>query len=405
MRFSRSRRKDQPAFIALLTEQLAPINDQLKSIDTTVKQNSEALKELKVQSQKITALDNKVKSQAREIQSLRENIRDINEKLLAQEVYSRRDNLQFHGIDERRNENCKRIITEILDKIGFTVDSRTLVRAHRLGPYRADRVRPILIKFHHPIDREAVWNLRHDIADQSHCRIAEDFPPAIAARRRKLFPICDAAYKYQDPNDKEFKHKARVIVDKLILDGEAYTVDTLDQLPDHLQPAKVYTPSNETAVCFFTSASPLSNHYLCDFKVDGQQYNCMEQYIMQQKALAFDDTDIATKVMQQHDPVEQKKLGRKVANFEMTKWEACLHDMLMRGIRSKFFQVEICKMALKDTGNKTIGEATLDKLWGIGMTLRSPHLFDIEKWPVSGNIMGRCLQEVRKEIKYISNTL
>ena len=83
------------------------------------------------------------------------------------------------------------------------------------------------------------------------------------------------------------------------------------------KPERVATPSNDETVLFFTKASPLSNHYKCNFVVNGKKYNCVEQYLMASKALHFKDTDIAAQIMRTENPGHQKGLGRKVVDFDL----------------------------------------------------------------------------------------
>ena len=52
-------------------------------------------------------------------------------------------------------------------------------------------------------------------------------PAEIAERRRRLFPIMSAPYMYQDPTNRDFRYTGRVVMDKLILNGKMYNVDTL----------------------------------------------------------------------------------------------------------------------------------------------------------------------------------
>ena len=106
-----------------------------------------------------------------------------------------------------------------------------------------------------------------------------------------------------------------MVMDKLILNGKMYSIDTLSSLPDHLRLEKVATASNDKTVIFVITERLLSNHYLCEFTVEHTIYNCMTQYIMKRKALHFDDKDIECKVMLAINPNVQKGLGKKVAGF------------------------------------------------------------------------------------------
>ena len=117
---------------------------------------------------------------------------------------------------------------------------------------------------------------------------------------------------------------------------------------------------------------------------------------MHQKALRFSDTDTAVKVMKSNNPVEQKALGRQVASFDQDEWRKEAKPTLIQGLCAKFGQNELCKHFLKNTGEKSIGEACEDSFWGIGMSLSDNELWNEGKW--KGNLMGKSLMEIRGEI-------
>ena len=59
----------------------------------------------------------------------------------------------------------------------------------------------------------------------------------------------------------------------------------------------------------------LSNWYLSDFNVGNVQYSSMEQYMMYQKALLFDDMEIAGQILNTTNVGKIKALGRSVKNY------------------------------------------------------------------------------------------
>ena len=65
----------------------------------------------------------------------------------------------------------------------------------------------------------------------------------------------------------------------------------------------------------------------------------MDQYIMKSKALHFEDTDTACKVMQTINPGVQKGLGKTVASFVKEEWNKEVSTMLIKGLRAKFSQI------------------------------------------------------------------
>lgn len=397
---------------SLFHENLAPINDRLASIEKSVLESKNDMLQIKAEIQKISSLEaasikhteviGSIQQEnahyKAELSNLKKENSQLKNQLLNMESQSRRANLQFHGIVEDKWENCERTVLKIVNKVGLDISAQQIERCHRLGHYNSDRVRPVIVRFLSYKDRQSIFEARKRIKDSCDVRVSEDFPPEIAARRKKLYPILDAAYRYRSPDnpDGESPYKARIIVDKLMLNGKTYSVSDLDSLPEPLKPANVATPSKGNLVAFFTAASPLSNHHPSPFTVNTAKYSSMEQYIMNQKCLQFGDTDNGVKIMQTDDPVKQKAIGKKVANFDQMQWENALPQIVLLGLRSKFAQNPECARFLKATGDKVIGEACDDRFWGIGMGLRHEKLWDERLW--AGNLMGKSLMEIRGEL-------
>lgn len=377
---------------AMFEEYLGPVNERLCSIEEIAEQSS---KKLDVWANKVDQLERKADIKDAQVDSLKQENKLLREKVAHLESQSRRENLQFKGVAEAKNENCELKVTEIARSVGIVLDDRSIVRVHRLGKFHSDRQRPIIVKFHHFKDRELVFSKKQEIKNKCNVRVVEDFPQEIEARRRMLYPILDAAYNYRNPDEPEFRYRAKIVVDKLIVNGSMYTIDTLSRLPDPLKPETIFTPVNGKTVAFFTSASPLSNHHLSPFVCNGVEYNCMEQYIMNKKALHFSDTATATKVMSTSNPVEQKGFGKQITDFNKEKWQRAVPDIAMQGLRAKFGQNQHCRDFLLATHDKVIIEASDDSFWGVGMSLKHKDLWNITKW--GNNLLGKCLMEIRGE--------
>ena len=112
----------------------------------------------------------------------------------------------------------------------------------------------------------------------------------------------------------------------------------------------------------------LSQWYNCMFEIDGIKYYTAEQYMMSQKALAFNDKETYSKIMEEKEPREYKKLGRQVKNFDSTIWDKKKFEAVIKGNIAKFSQNEKLKEFLLNTQEKILVEASpYDKIWGIGM--------------------------------------
>ena len=83
--------------------------------------------------------------------------------------------------------------------------------------------------------------------------MSEDFPAEIESRRVQLYPLLKAA--------REKNHKCKLLVDKLIIDGRKYTLQTLDSLPDGIHPKTLHGKQTEKALLFYGGYSIFSNFY------------------------------------------------------------------------------------------------------------------------------------------------
>ena len=82
----------------------------------------------------------------------------------------------------------------------------------------------------------------------------------------------------------------------------------------------------------------LSNWYLSDFNVGNVQYSSMEQYMMYQKALLFDDMEIAGQILNTTNVGKIKALGRSVKNYEDIVWNGMRQLIVYQGLLEKFQQ-------------------------------------------------------------------
>ncbi|XP_046361669.1 N-glycosidase Npun_R5314-like [Haliotis rufescens] len=149
---------------------------------------------------------------------------------------------------------------------------------------------------------------------------------------------------------------------------------------------------------FWKIHSPYSQWYPVNFKVDGQEYNCAEQYMMYQKAVLFDDKEIATEVLKSEDPKEQKSLGRKVKNWDDEKWNKNCHRIVEEANEAKFGQNGHLKKQLFATHPKTLVEASpVDTIWGIGYAEDHINAWDERSWRGT-NYLGHALTRVREKL-------
>ena len=133
-------------------------------------------------------------------------------------------------------------------------------------------------------------------------------------------------------------------------------------------------------------------------KSKDQKFENVEQGMMYGKAMLFNDSIMATKIMKTSDPKTVRALGRKVQNYDDAIWNKFRYDYTKELIRQKFVQNEDLKEILIKTGKMTIVEgAWYDKIWGVGLKDTDPLIQDENNWKGT-NLLGKALMEVRASL-------
>lgn len=157
--------------------------------------------------------------------------------------------------------------------------------------------------------------------------------------------------------------------------------------------------TGEKFTFFFGKNTVFSQWHSASFKVEGVEYGCAEQYMMHQKAVLFKDKDMAAKILDSHDPKEQKAMGRRVSNFDEKVWKQNCKEIVKRGNEAKFSQNPELKRALLSTMGTSLVEASpRDRVWGIGMGAKNPKATQRTLWRGS-NWLGEILTQVREDME------
>lgn len=136
-------------------------------------------------------------------------------------------------------------------------------------------------------------------------------------------------------------------------------------------------------------------------------YNCAEQYMMAQKAIAFISVnhmneDILKKIMESSDPDTIKKLGKQVHNYDPKIWDKIKDNVVIRGNMLKFGQnPKLLEILLNTCDQELVEAAWYDRVWGIGYRAEEAMTVPREKW--GENRLGKALQEVRSRLRKLSN--
>ncbi|NGY66416.1 NADAR family protein [Lentzea sp. NEAU-D13] len=142
----------------------------------------------------------------------------------------------------------------------------------------------------------------------------------------------------------------------------------------------------------------LSQWWPCSFVVEGQQFASAEHYMMWRKALLFNDTAVAERVLAARTPAEAKALGRAVSGFVDATWVSARLEIVVEGSLAKFGQDRALRSYLLGTGSRVLVEASpQDRVWGIGLVASDPRAADPSTW-LGLNLLGEALMEVRSRL-------
>lgn len=157
----------------------------------------------------------------------------------------------------------------------------------------------------------------------------------------------------------------------------------------------------ETMILFW-DGWPSQWHPSKFFDQNGVLYESAEQYMMAEKARAFNDQIALSNIMGSKSPRDQKAFGRRVGTFEgadpfdPAKWDAASDEVVFRGTLFKFSQNPDLRAHMAASGEKMIVEASpVDKIWGIGLAEEDPRALDPSKW-LGQNRLGKAVERVRK---------
>ena len=142
----------------------------------------------------------------------------------------------------------------------------------------------------------------------------------------------------------------------------------------------------------------LSNWYLSEFTIKNITFCSIEQYMMYQKAMLFQDIITEEQILQTSNQGHIKMLGRSVKNYDDIIWNGMRQLIVYEGLVAKFQQNEDLHQKLLHTNDAILAEcAVQDRIWGIGLSMTDENRFNISKWR-GQNLLGFALMQVRNSL-------
>ena len=383
------------ADIFALKNTLTNIEAWMANKDALDNDNGTRLNETEKQ---VTALHEEVAHLKQQMQTLIRDQSDQHEHTLRLETHSRRDNLVLDGIAEHDGETDRECYEKLCHVLVHTLKIASaremrITRCHRLGKPQIGRARsrPIIFKLHWYGDRSTIWNARRELKG-SQMWLSENFPSEIESRRRMLYPIVRVA--------REKNIRAHLSVDRAVIAGKIYTLRNLEKLPAELDPRSIATPTHNGITAFFGGMSPLSNFYPTTIRDgDGTVFTSSEQMYQHRKALFFDDDRAAVTIRLAKTPLAAYKAGFNIGGQAQRDWMADkAKQQMFECCLAKFGQNAELKSFLLDTGPNHLVEASKrDRIWGVGIGLKGPSIFDRQQWQGT-NWLGDVLERVRAQL-------
>ena len=126
--------------------------------------------------------------------------------------------------------------------------------------------------------------------------------------------------------------------------------------------------------------------------------NC-EQWMMYNKALLFNDSETAKKILKTTDLKKIKQLGRQVKNFKENIWDQHKCEIVYQGNHCKFTQHPDLLNLLLSTYGKTLVEASpYDTIWGIGLAEKDIRCKSRTTWR-GLNLLGETLTRLCNDLQ------
>ena len=378
------------------------LSARLDQLDSSIeKRFTEIDKKIKVSTDVANEALSLAKSNSVNLTLLKSENEQLKRKINILENSSRRDNIVLHGIKQHRGEtylSCintvKSFICDNLKISEDIVNKMYFVKCYRMSRFKHGD-NPIVVRLLSSADRMLIFNSMNNLMG-SKFSISQHYTSDVEYNRRKLYPVFKEAKKVL----KDDNLKITLKEDKLTVGKNIYNVDTLESLPDNIHPRRLASRTSDNVLLFggmYSEFTPLSNFYSKAFKFNGVSYVSAEQAFQHRKALFFDDTVTAGKILSARKPIEALRLGGKVADFDSTKWKSQRYNTMKDILRSKFSQNKELKTHLLCTKNFDLAEAGHNEYFAVGFKLIDKEATNKTSWK-GQNKLGQILCEIRAEL-------
>lgn len=171
----------------------------------------------------LRSLQSENQDRRRENEQLRETINRQNKKIEMLEREMKRKNLIIFGVVEEEGENMEvrqRKIKEVVNRTGIEIEPKEdIAEIRRIGRREKDKERPLIVELMREDKKSEIIKSTRNLRGTK-WSISEDYPKEIQLQRKQLLKHMKIA--------RSMGHRATVIYDKVIIDGEQYTLEDLE---------------------------------------------------------------------------------------------------------------------------------------------------------------------------------
>lgn len=135
------------------------------------------------------------------------------------------------------------------------------------------------------------------------------------------------------------------------------------------------------------------------FEYKGHRFYNSEQAYMWEKAIFFNDYEIAEEILKTTSPKNAKDLGREVSNYNDKEWAEVRYNIMVEVCLAKYQRDQDKRETLLSTGDRVLVEASpYDTIWGVGLHWTDEKILDEKNWK-GENLLGKALMEVRDVLR------
>ena len=307
-------------------------------------------------SDRIVTLEKEVDSKSRRIDRLEKKIEEF-------EQTSRSHNVIIEGLQEENNENLRKKLDDLFEALELPYDSEWIDTAYRMGVKPDNPRRPRAVKVNFPFLRYRNQLFRNTyklkrIQKYKKVYLVDDYSQEVQEQLKEIRAI--NAYAKSQNLDSKVKGT------NLVIDEKTYSYKDTKNLPHELSIEAAKIIQVEDGVAFQSKHAFLSNRYPCKIRKDDKDFSSSEQIFHYTRAMENEQGGVAQLILQEHDPREIQKLGRRVKESQV--WKTKEVPTMAAIQKLKFDQ----NPHLKDKLCRVKGhiyEATTHAVYGCGFTL------------------------------------